>query len=380
MGKFGGSLASLNAVDLAAVSAKETIARSGVPPEVIEESIFGNARPAGVRPNPARQIAHEAGLPFSTPGYTINKACASGMKAITNATQSILCGEADAILAGGTESMSNTPYLLMKARWGVRFGHDTLVDSMIQDGYLCPLCEQIMGETAETLADQYSIPRKEQDAYAAMTQQRCESARKTGLFTDEIVPVEITDRKGKPLKINIDEHPRDGVTAEKLATLPPAFKAEGTVHAGNASGIVDGAASVLVLSDKFVRASKAEPMARIVDYTVAGVDPALMGIGPVPAIKCILERNHLTLGDIDLIELNEAFAVQVLACRNELGLDLDRVNVNGGAIALGHPSGCAGTRIVVTLLHEMRRRQSRLGLATLCVSGGMGMALLVERV
>ena len=380
MGKFGGALASLSAVDLGVISAKETIRRAGIPVESIEESIFGNARPAGVGPNPGRQIAHGAGLPFSTPGYTINKACASGMKAVTNGAQSIACGDTDVIMAGGAESMSNAPYLLMKARWGLRFGNDQLVDSMIRDGYLCPLCGQMMGSTAETLAEKYGISREAQDVYAAKTQQRCEAARKAGRFDDEIVPVEIKDKKGRVSAVASDEHPRDGVTPESLAKLQPAFKTDGTVHAGNASGIVDGAASLLVVSERFVKASKVEPMARIVDYTVAGVDPALMGIGPVPAVLCLLERNRLKLDEIDLVELNEAFAVQVLACQKELGLDLDRVNVNGGAIALGHPSGCTGTRIIVTLLHEMKRRGSRLGLATLCVSGGMGMALLVERV
>ncbi len=380
MGKFGGSLASLTAADLGAAAAKETILRSGVDPNYIEEAIFGNARPAGARPNPGRQIAYKAGIPVTTPAYTINKACASGMKSITNGYQSILLGDGDIILAGGTESMSNAPYLLMKARWGYQLGHDRLVDSMYQDGYICPLCEQIMGETAEKLADKYRITRDEQDEYAAMSQQRCEAARKVGKFQDEIIPIEITDRKGNKTLIKNDEYPRDGVTAENLRKLKPVFREDGTVHAGNASGIVDGAATVLVISEQKAREMNIEPTARIMDYTVSGVEPAYMGIGPVPAVRRLLERNDLTLEDINLIELNEAFAVQVLACDRELHFDMDRLNVNGGAIALGHPSGCTGTRIVVTLLNEMRRRNVKLGLATLCVSGGMGMAMLVEKV
>lgn len=380
IGKFGGSLASFTAADLGAAAAKETIRRSGVDPNNIEEAIFGNARPAGARPNPGRQVAYKAGLPVTTPAYTINKACASGMKSITNACQSILLGDGELILAGGTESMSNAPYLLMKARWGYRLGHDRLVDSMYQDGYMCPLCEQVMGETAENLADKYHITREEQDEFAAMSQQRCEAARKAGRFQDEIVPIEITDRKGKKTLIEEDEYPRDGVTAEGLRKLNPVFREDGTVHTGNASGIVDGAATVLVISEQKVRESSVEPVARIMDYTVSGVEPAYMGIGPVPAVRRLLERNNLTLEDINLIELNEAFAVQVLACDRELHFDMDRLNVNGGAIALGHPSGCTGTRIVVTLLHEMRRRNAKLGMATLCVSGGMGMAMLVENV
>ena len=380
MGKFGGSLASMTAVELGVAATQETIRRSGIAPGDIQEAIFGNARPAGTRPNPARQIAFQAGIPVETPCYTINKACASGLKAITNAYQSILLGDADIILAGGTESMSNAPYLLMKARWGYRLGHERLVDSMYQDGYRCPLCEQIMGETAENLADKYGISRIEQDEYAAMSQKRCEAARKEGKFHDEIVPVEIKGRKGKKELVQDDEHPRDSVTPESLSRLKPVFRENGTVHAGNTSGIVDGAASVLVVSEEKARGLCSVSMARIIDFTTAGVDPAYMGIGPVPAIRKILERNNIKLKEIDLIELNEAFAVQVLACDRELHFDMDRLNVNGGAIALGHPSGCTGTRIVVTLLHEMDRRKARLGMATLCVSGGLGMALLIERV
>jgi len=380
MGKFGGCLASLTAVDLGVVASKEVIHRSGVDPESIGEAIFGNARPAGARPNPARHIAFKAALPHSVPGYTINMACASGMRSITNACQSILLGENDVILAGGTESMSNAPYLLMKARWGYRLGHDRLVDSMYQDGYLCPLCDQVMGETAENLAYKYRIGREKQDAYAATSQQRCEAARKAGRFQDEVVPVEVTDSKGRTTRVECDEHPRDGVTVESLKKLKPVFREGGTVHAGNTSGIVDGAAALLAVSEKMASDLNGSPMVRVVDFTVSGVDPAFMGIGPVPAVRRLLQRNRLSIEDIHLIELNEAFAVQVLACDKELHFDMDRLNVNGGAIALGHPSGCTGTRIVVTLMHEMHRRGAKLGMATLCVSGGLGMALLVERV
>ncbi len=379
MGKFGGCLGSLTAVDLGVVAAREVIRRSGINAESIDEVIFGNARPAGARPNPGRHIAFKTGLPHSVPGYTINMACASGMRSITNACQSILLGGNDVILAGGTESMSNTPYLLMKARWGYKLGHDRLVDSMYQDGYLCPLCEQVMGETAENLADKYRIGREEQDAYAAMSQQRCEAACKAGRFHDEIVPVEVTDAKGRTTRVECDEHPRDGVTVESLKKLKPVFREGGTVHVGNSSGIVDGAAALLVVSEQRASDLNGSPIVRVVDFTVSGVDPALMGIGPVPAIRQILRRNRISLEDIDLIELNEAFAVQVLACDKELHFDMDRLNVNGGAIALGHPSGCTGTRIVVTLMREMYRRDAKLGMATLCVSGGLGMALLIER-
>jgi acetyl-CoA C-acetyltransferase len=290
---------------------------------------------------------------------------------IIQAWQAIALGEADVVLVGGTESMSNTPYLLPRARWGYRLGHGELVDGMYRDGFLCPLCEDVMGATAETLAEQYAISRDEQDAYAAESQARFATAREAGYWGEEIAPIADT--------LEEDEHPRPGTTIEKLAKLPPVFRKNGTVHAGNASGITDGAAALLVASREAVESHGLEPLARCVEWANTGVDPAIMGIGPVPAVRMILERQQLDLVDIDLIELNEAFAAQVLAVARDLDLDLDRVNVNGGAIALGHPIGATGARIVVTLLHEMRRRGSRVGLATLCVSGGMGTGLLVER-
>ncbi len=380
IGKFGGVLTPLQAADLGSAVAKAALERSGTPADAVDEAIFGNSRQAGVRPNVARQIAHRAGVPETTPAYTINKACGSSLKAIMNAYGAIALGDADVVLAGGTESMSNTPYLMLGARWGYRLGDSELVDGMYRDGFLCPLCDQLMGDTAENLVDKYGISREESDRYASQSQQRCEAARRSGRFKDEIVPVEVPGRKGQVLTISEDEHPRDGVTPESLAKLPTVFRKDGTVHAGNSSGITDGAAAVVVLSEERAQELGVEPMARIVGYASAGVDPAIMGIGPVPAVKKLLDKTGLSLNDIDLIELNEAFASQVLACHKELDFDLERVNVNGGAISLGHPIGATGTRIVVTLLHEMKKRDARRGLATLCISGGLGLALLVEKV
>ena len=380
IGKFGGVLTPLQAADLGSAVAKAALERSGTPANAVDEAIFGNSRQAGVRPNVARQIAHRAGVPETTPAYTINKACGSSLKAIMNAYGAIALGDADVVLAGGTESMSNTPYLMLGARWGYRLGDSELVDGMYRDGFLCPLCDQLMGDTAENLVDKYGISREESDRYASRSQQRSEAARRSGRFKNEIVPVEVPGRKGQVLTIAQDEHPRDGVTPESLAKLPPVFRKDGTVHAGNSSGITDGAAAVVVLSEEKAQELGVEPMARIVGYAWAGVDPAIMGIGPVPAVKKLLDKTGLSLTDIDLIELNEAFASQVLACHKELDFDLERVNVNGGAISLGHPIGATGTRIVVTLLHEMKKRDVRRGLATLCISGGLGLALLVEKV
>jgi acetyl-CoA C-acetyltransferase len=379
IGKFGGALSSLTAPELGAIAAKACIKRAGISPNQIEEVIFGHARQAGAGPNPARQIVRKSCCSETVPAYTINKACASGMKAIASAYQAIALGDADIILAGGTESMSNTPYLLPNARWGYRLGHSEIVDGMYRDGFLCPLCGEVMGATAENLAAKYQITRQESDEYALMSQQRCASAQKQNRFADEIVAVEI-ESKGKKNVVSSDEHPKPETTADGLAKLKPVFRESGTVTAGNASGITDAAAAILVVSEDKVVDLASKPVAKIVDYTVAGVDPAIMGIGPVPAIRQLLERNGLSLKDIDLIELNEAFAVQILACHRELNFDMNRLNVNGGAIALGHPIGCSGARITVTLLHEMVKRDVTLGLATLCVSGGMGMTLLLERV
>jgi len=377
MGKYGGALASLTAPELGAAAARAALERAGVPPSHIDETVMGNARPAGVGPNPARQIAHLAGVPDSSSAYTINMACGSGLRAILSGHQSIVAGEREVVLAGGAEAMSRVPYLLEGARFGYRMGHQRITDGMYRDGFLCPLCGQVMGETAETLAERYRISREEQDAFAAESQKRCERARKAGVFAEEIVPVAVPGAKGETL-VAQDEHPRDGVTAASLAGLAPSFKKDGTVHAGSSSGLVDGAAAMVLLSEPAVRRLGVKPLGRIVAYTTAGVDPAVMGIGPVPAVRRLLEKTGLAIEDIDLIEINEAFAVQVLACQRDLRFDLSKVNVNGGAIALGHPIGATGARITVTLLHEMRRRKARRGLATLCISGGQGIALLIE--
>jgi acetyl-CoA C-acetyltransferase len=378
IGKFGGALKNLSAADLGVAAARGALERSGVPANVVGEVIFGNARQAGVRPNVARQISYRAGFGESVPAYTINKACGSSLKAIMNAYAAVALGDADVVLAGGAESMSNTPYLLMDARWGQKLGSSEVVDGMYRDGFLCPICGQLMGETAETLADRHRISREESDRYALESQHRCERARKEGRFLAEVVPVEVQGRKGEVDRISTDEHPRDGATLDSLQKLAPVFLKSGTVHAGNSSGITDGAAAVVVLSEEKATGLGVEPMARIVGYASAGVDPAVMGIGPVPAVRKLLEKTGLRLEDIDLIELNEAFAAQVIACHRELGFDPERLNVNGGAIALGHPIGATGARIVVTLVHEMVRRKAKRGIATLCISGGMGLALLLE--
>ena len=377
IGKFGGSLASLTAADIGVVAAKAAIERAGVRPEQVEETIFGNARQAGGGPNPARQISVRSGVPQEVPAFTVNKACASGMKSIALAYQSIALGDATCILAGGTESMSRVPYLLDQARWGYRLGNQELVDGMYRDGFFCPLAKMLMGETAEVLAEQYKISREEQDEYALTSQTRAARAIAAGRFDAEIAPVTIEGKKGTTV-FSRDEHPFADASMEKLAKLPPVFSKAGTISAGNSSGITDGAAAVVVASEHFVKQNNLKPLARIVAVASAGVDPRTMGIGPVPALRKLDEKHNLRLHEFGLIELNEAFAAQVLACDRALNLNRDRLNVNGGAIALGHPIGCTGTRITVTLLHEMLKRNSRRGVATLCVSGGMGMALALE--
>jgi acetyl-CoA C-acetyltransferase len=379
IGKFGGAFASMSAADLGEVAARAAIERSGLPPAALDETIFGHARQAGGGPNTARQVSHRAGVPDSVPAYTVNKACASSLKAITLGALSIAAGENEAVLVGGTECMSATPYLMTRARFGYRMGHSEIVDGMYRDGFLCPLCGQLMGETAENLVKEYGILRAEQDAYAAESQRRAAEAMASGRFDEEIAPVTVADRKG-PTVIERDEHPRPETTAESLAKLPPVFEPDsGTVHAGNSSGIADAAAALVLASEEEVRRAGVEPLGRVVAWTSAGVEPERMGIGPVPALRSLLAKEKLALSDIDLIELNEAFAAQVIACARELPFDLARMNVNGGAIALGHPIGATGARIATTLLHEMKRRGAKRGVATLCVSGGMGMAVLFER-
>jgi acetyl-CoA C-acetyltransferase len=369
----------MTAADLGVVAAKAAIERSGIPPAAIDETIFGHARQAGGGPNTARQVSHRAGVPDSVPAFTVNKACASSLKALTLGALSIAAEENDVVLAGGAECMSATPYLLTRARFGLRMGHGEAVDGMYRDGFLCPLCGQLMGETAENLAREYGILRAEQDAYAAESQKRAAEASTSGRFAAEIAPVEISGKKGT-VTVEKDEHPRPETTAESLSRLPPVFDPEsGTVHAGNSSGITDGASALVLATEEQARKSGVGPLARVVAWTSAGVEPERMGIGPVPAIRALLAKTGRKLSEIELIELNEAFAAQVIACARELPFDLSRVNVNGGAIALGHPIGATGARIVTTLLHEMRRRSSKSGIATLCVSGGMGMAVLFER-
>ena len=379
IGKFGGVLSSLTAADMGVVAAKAAVDRAGVRPEQVEETIFGNARQAGGGPNPARQISIRSGVPKEASAYTVNMACASGMKSIALGYEEISDGNLECVLVGGTESMSRLPYYLEGARWGYRLGDQELVDGMYRDGFFCPLAKMLMGETAEVLAEQYRIGREEQDQYALCSQTRAASAIKHGRLKDEIAPVTLESKKGTQI-VERDEHPFPDATLEKLAKLPPVFSSSGTITAGNSSAITDGAAAMVLASEGFVEQNKLTPLARIVGVTSSGVDPRTMGIGPVPAVRKLEKKYSLPLEEFDLIELNEAFAAQVLACDRELHMDRGKLNVNGGAIALGHPIGCTGTRITVTLLHEMLRRKAKRGLATLCVSGGLGMALALQNV
>ena len=378
IGKFGGKLAHLTSPDLGVAAAKAALEKAGVQPEQVEETIFGSARQAGNGPNPARQISIRSGVPKEVSAYTVNKACASGMQALVLGCQELATGNMDCVLVGGTESMSRVPYYLEGGRWGYRLGNQDLVDGMYKDGFSCPLCKMVMGETAEVLAEQYKIGREEQDQFALRSQQKAESAIKAGRFKDEIAPITLQTKKGTEL-MEQDEHPFLGATLEKMAKLSPVFSKSGGVTAGNSSGITDGAAALVLASAEFVKKNNLKPLGRIAAITSAGVDPRTMGIGPVPAMKKMEEKHGLKLKDFDLIELNEAFAAQVIACDRELHIDSERLNVNGGSIALGHPIGCTGARITVTLLHEMLKRQSHRGVATLCVSGGMGMAVALEK-
>jgi acetyl-CoA C-acetyltransferase len=379
IGKFGGALAALTAADIGVVAATTAMERAGVAPAQVEEAIFGNARQAGGGPNVARQISLRSGVPQEVPAFTVNKACASGMKSIALAYQAILVGDANCILAGGTESMSRVPYYLDKARWGYRLGNQELVDGMYRDGFFCPLAKMVMGETAEVLAEQYKITREEQDEFALLSQTRAARAITAGRFDAELVPVTIEGKKATTTLAR-DEHPFADSSMEKLGKLAPVFSKTGTITAGNSSGITDGAAAVVVASEHFVKQNNLKPLARISAITSAGVDPRTMGIGPVPALRKMEDKHGLRLHEFGLMELNEAFAAQVLACDRTLNFNRERLNVNGGAIAIGHPIGCTGTRITVTLLHEMLKRNTKRGVATLCVSGGMGMALALENV
>lgn len=378
IGKFGGVLTALTAADLGTAAAQAALERAGLAPTHVDQVIFGHARQAGGGPNTARQIAFRAGVPVDRPAFTVNQACASGLQSILSAARTILTGEAKVVLAGGTESMSNTPYLLPRARWGYRMGHAEIVDGMYQDGFNDPLSKLVMGETAEELAAEMGIDRAASDAYALESQLRCERARTSGRFDSEIVPVKVAGKKGE-VTVERDEHPRDGMTLEAMAKLPAVFRKGGVVSAGNASGITDGAAAIVVASRAAAKELGLPVVARLVGWEVVGVDPRIMGIGPVPAVRKLLEKTGLDKGAIDEVELNEAFAAQVLACNKELTFDDARLNPDGGAIALGHPIGATGTRILVTLLHGMEKRGLERGIATLCVSGGMGVAALVER-
>ena len=379
IGSFGGAFASLSAVDLGVIAAKEAIKRAGIEPSMVEEVYLGNILGAGLGQNVARQVSLGAGIPIETPALTINMVCGSGLRAVSMAAQFVESGQCDIILCGGTESMTDTPYLLPKARWGHRMGDGKVVDYMVHDGLWDIYNDYHMGMTAENVAEQYGITREEQDEFAAQSQNRAEEAQKSGKFADEIVPVIIPQRKGDPVVIDTDEYPRHGSTVEKMSKLKPAFKKDGTVTAGNASGINDGAAALIVMSKDKADELGLKYLCEIAGYGSAGVDPKVMGLGPVPATKKALANAGWTIDDLDLIEANEAFAAQALAVIRDLGLNPEITNVNGGAIALGHPIGASGARILVTLLYEMEKRDAKRGLATLCIGGGMGTSLLVQR-
>ncbi len=379
IGSFQGTLADVSATKLGAVVLEGAVARAGIAKEQVSEVILGNVLQAGLGQNPARQAAIQAGFAESIPSMTINKVCGSGLKAVHLATQAIVAGDSEIVLAGGMENMSQTPYLLEGARGGYRMGDQKVVDSMIRDGLWCAFNDYHMGITAENLCDRFALTREEQDEFAAWSQEKANRAIAAGRFQDEIVPVLIPQRKGDPVAFATDEFPRAGVTAEGLGKLRPAFKKDGSVTAGNASGINDGAAALLVMSREKAEELGVKPLARIVANASAGVDPSVMGLGPVPATQKALAKAGLTLDQIDLIEANEAFAAQSLAVGKELGFTRDKLNVNGGAIALGHPIGASGARVLVTLLHELQKRDARYGLATLCIGGGQGVATIVEK-
>ncbi|HHV27819.1 MAG TPA: acetyl-CoA C-acetyltransferase [Tissierellia bacterium] len=379
VGTYGGSFKNVPAVDLGAVVVKEAIKRAGIKADQVDELVFGNVLQAGLGQNVARQVSVHAGIPIEVPSFTVNKVCGSGLKTVELAAQAIAAGEADIVIAGGTENMSQAPYVLNNNRWGQRMGDGKVIDEMIKDGLWDAFNDYHMGITAENVAEKWNLTREEQDQFALTSQLRAEEAIKSGRFKDEIVPVEVPQRKGDPKIVDTDEHPRFGSTIEGMAKLRPAFKKDGTVTAGNASGINDGAAALVVMSKEKAEELGVEPLATIVSYASAGVDPSIMGTGPIPASRKALEKANLTVKDLDLVEANEAFAAQSLAVAKELGLDMEKTNVNGGAIALGHPIGASGARILVTLLYEMAKRDAKHGLATLCIGGGQGTALIVRR-
>ncbi|MDF2547627.1 MAG: acetyl-CoA acetyltransferase [Anaerosolibacter sp.] len=379
IGAFGGCFKNVSAVELGTVAAKEAIKQAGIKPEMVNEVIFGNVLQAGQGQNVARQVSMGAGIPEEVSSFTVNKVCGSGLKTVALAAQSIMVGEADVVLAGGTESMSSAPYLLEGARWGMRMGDQKVVDYIVHDGLWDIFHDYHMGITAENIAERWNISREEQDQFALQSQSRAEEAMKSGRFNEEIVPVPVPQRKGEPLMVAVDEYPKFGTTLESLSKLKPAFKKDGTVTAGNASGINDGAAALVLMSKEMAEKLGLKPLATIVSFASAGLDPKVMGYGPVPASRKALEKAGLTSKDIDLVEANEAFAAQSLSVVKDLGLDPEKTNVNGGAIALGHPIGASGTRILVTLIHEMIKREAQTGLATLCIGGGQGIAMVIKR-
>lgn len=378
IGSFMGALSNTPATELGAIVIKEAVNRAGIKGEQVDEVIMGNVLQAGLGQGPARQAALKAGLPIEVTSMAVNKLCGSGLKAVHLAVQAIQTGDADIVVAGGMENMSMAPYLLMDGRTGMRMGDGKMVDSMIKDGLQCAINDYHMGITAENIAEQYDLTRAEQDEFSAWSQQKTENALNEGIFDEEIVPVIIPQRKGEPIVFKQDEFPRAGVTAEKLAKLKPAFKKDGTVTAGNASGINDGAAALVLMSREKAEELGIKPMAVIRGNGSAGVDPKIMGIGPIPATRKALKKAGLSIEDMDLVEANEAFAAQSLAVAKDLEIPNEKLNVNGGAVALGHPIGASGARVLVTLLHEMKRRDSRYGLATLCIGGGQGVATIVE--
>ena len=378
IGSFGGVLKDVSAVDLAAVVVREAMSRARIAPDQVGDVVLGCVLQAGAGMNVARQAALRAGLPIEVPAETVNRVCGSGLQAVVHAVEALQVGYVDVVVAGGTESMSNAPYLLKGARWGYRMGNAEATDLLVAEGLTCAINPTHMGITAEEVASRYGISRADQDRFAAESQQRAARAARDGSFTAEMVPVEVPQRKGDPLHVDVDEYPRPGTTAETLAALKPAFKKDGTVTAGNASGINDGAAAVIVTTRKQADRVGTPPLARILAYASTGVDPKIMGMGPVPAVRMALARAQLSLHAIDLFELNEAFAAQALAVMRELHLDPDKVNVNGGAIALGHPIGASGARVLTTLVHALRARRLRYGVASLCIGGGMGIAMVVE--
>lgn len=379
IGSFGGVFKGVAAVELGVIAAKAAIERAGIKPEMVEEVIVGNVLSAGLGQNVARQVSIKAGIPKEASAMSINKVCGSGLRAVSLAAQMIMAGDAEVVLAGGTESMSQAPYVMNSGRWGARMGDTKMVDTMVYDALTDAFNGYHMGITAENIADQWNISREEQDAFALESQLRAEKAQKEGKFKDEIVPVEIPQRKGEPVVISEDEHPKHGMTIDKLAKLKPAFRKEGSVTAGNASGINDGAAMLVVMSKEKADELGIKPMATITSYASAGVDPTIMGHGPVPAVKKALTKANLEIKDIELVEANEAFAVQALSVVKDLGLNTEITNVNGGAIALGHPVGASGARILTSLLFEMKKRDAKTGLATLCIGGGQGTSIIVKR-